>query len=82
MKLKDLYFLRNPLGWRHLLRRAPEPTPLQLATADLEQCRVDRLEHQREAEYHKAMTAMLEARERRLAKDIQDLSQPPAIDGM
>lgn len=79
MELRDIYRLRRPLSWRHVWRRVPEPTALELASADLEQCRVDRLEHQREAEYHKAMTAMLEQRERRLQADIAKLSGPQSL---
>lgn len=74
MSLKDVYFTWNPVSWRHAFKRAPQPTALQLASADLEQCRVDRLENQRQAEYHAAMTKMLEQREKRLQADVQVLS--------
>lgn len=83
MKLKDLYFARNPLSWRWVFRRAPSPTALQLATTALEECRCERLEQHQAAEYHKAMTTMLEQREKRLQADIARLSGgTPVIDGL
>lgn len=59
----------HPANWR----RKP-PTALQLAVADLEECRKDRLDHMRNAEYHSAMANMLELRDVRLQADIKMLS--------
>jgi hypothetical protein len=67
---------RRPTSfWR---RRQPA-TPLQLASAALEDCRCMQLEHAQLAEYHSAMLKMLQERDKRLVKDIQRLSKRPIV---
>jgi hypothetical protein len=57
-------------------RRGRTPvTALQIACAELEQCRKEQLEQADKEEYHKAMNAMLKVREKRLQADISRLSQ-------
>lgn len=60
---------------RHFWSRTPSPTALQLATAALEACRRDHLEHKLKAQYHTAMTTMLEKRDTSLQADILRLSK-------
>lgn len=50
-------------------------TALQIASAALEECRKDQLEHAQKAEYHAALLKMLKDRDARLIKDITRLSQ-------
>ena len=51
------------------------PSPLKLAVLDLEGAQRDLLAHTKLAEYHRAMTAMLGERIKRLQKDVKDLSK-------
>lgn len=68
---------------RHFWQRSKPPTALELAAAELEECRRDRLEHKGKAEYHDAMWKMLDKREERLVQDLSRLSKPlPQLDGM
>jgi hypothetical protein len=69
----DAHTAHNPP--RYFWSRMRPPTALQLATAALEECRRDHLEHKQKAEYHTAMTAMLEKRDTRLQADIRRLSK-------
>ena len=68
----DAHLRMNPPS---LWRRMRTPTALQLATAALEECRRDHLEHKQKAEYHAAMERMLAARDKRLQDDIKRLSK-------
>lgn len=68
----DAHEAQSPRHWWQ--RRVP-PTALQLATAALEECRRDQLDHKHKAEYHTAMHKMLEERDKRLQKDIARLSK-------
>ena len=54
------------------------PTALQIAAAELEQCRKEQLEQSDKAEYHTAMMKMLKEREQRLQRDITRLSKKDA----
>lgn len=77
MNLTSIYYARNPQGLRQIFKRVPPPSALQLACADLEQCRTDRLEADRLAEQYDAERKMLEAREKRLLADIDKLRGNP-----
>lgn len=68
----DVLDAQQPTPWWRPRKR---PTALQLAVADLEECRRDQLNHKRLAEYHKAMADMLKDREKRLTADIKRLSE-------
>lgn len=70
----DAHDKQNPTPWWHW--KKPSPTALQLATAALEECRRDALEHKGKQEYHAAMAEMLKKRDARLVADIARLSQP------
>jgi hypothetical protein len=68
----DAHDAAHPVPW---WRRRAAPSALQLATAALEECRRDQLEHAQKQEYHAAMSKMLKERDRRLMADIQRLSR-------
>lgn len=68
----DAHEAANPLPW---WRRAPRPSALALATASLEECRREQLEHADKQEYHAAMVKMLRERDRRLVKEMARLSR-------
>lgn len=72
----------DPLPWWRRVRKTY--TALQIATAALEDCRKDQLEHAQKKEYHAAIQRMLGQRETRLVADIVRLSAknvtPAAVD--
>jgi len=51
------------------------PTPLQIAAAELEQCRKEQLEHADKLEFYQATNKMLKEREKRLQADIARFSK-------
>lgn len=72
----------DPLPW--WCRPRKTYTALQIATAALEECRKDQLQHAQQKEYHAAIQSMLNKRETRLIADITRLSArnvtPAAVD--
>ena len=70
----DTYRRRNPPTWRDVFRRLPAPSPLQIATAALEQCECDRLEYEAAAESYRAHSDMLARRAERLRQDVERLT--------
>lgn len=74
----DAHMQQHP---RQFWQRRQPPSALELATAALEECRRDYLDHQQKAEYHAAMVRMLKARDERLVVDIRRLSAKPPQDG-
>lgn len=74
----DAHMQQHP---RHFWQRRSPPTALELATAALEECRRDYLDHKQKAEYHAAMVRMLKERDDRLVADIRRLSVQPPQEG-
>jgi len=74
----DDFERQNPRTWRDIFRKRAPATALQLASASLEECRRDQLEHAQRSEYHAAILKMLKERDQRLQKDIQRLTKTPA----
>ena len=71
----DAHEARVPLSWWK--RRTPA-SPLQLATAALEDCRCSQLDWAQKSEHAVAMVKMFNDREKRLIKDIARLSKKPS----
>lgn len=69
---------QNPRYW---WQRTSPPTALQLAAAELEECRRDYLQQKKLAEYHTSTSKMLIEREKRLLDDITRLSKNPILAG-
>jgi hypothetical protein len=70
--LNSVYNQKPMYFWQ---RRQP-PSALEIAVADLQECRRDQMEQARLWEYHGAMLHMLQERDERLQADIKRLSRP------
>ena len=70
----DTHEKHKPRPW---WRKAPGPTALELAAADMMEAERNLLEHLNKQEYHAAMSAMLRKRVERLRSDIERLSRNP-----
>jgi hypothetical protein len=73
MTLKEFF---GPLGRWWTGTKEPTPTAGQIAHASLEQARIDRLEHAKNAEYHEAMDEMLKKRIARLRLEVKESVDP------
>lgn len=70
------FYKRNPLRWWQSSKRPP-PSPLQIAEANLDECRIELLIEMDRAEQHAAMVRCLKEREKRLIADIERLRPAP-----
>jgi hypothetical protein len=68
----DAYDKCHPDPW---WRRPKHATALELAAANLEECRREQLHHAHMLEEHKAEVTKLAEREKRLSKDVERLSR-------
>lgn len=65
----------------NLFKKPVPPTALQIAAAQLEEAKVEKLSHSKLREYHTSIEDMLTRRIERLKNDIYELSQSDEIPG-